>query len=235
VARGRDGEGLKGGRGTGTESLQHVVFLGFGLLLGLIAHEYAHAFAALRLGDLTPKLAGRLTLNPKRHVEVFGTLILPGILLLVVFFGGKPFAFAYAKPQPLNQYGFRKQDRQVILTSLAGPAANLVLALVFGALFRAVVGVGAVGALRLFLSDLVLVNVILAVMNLMPIPPLDASRVVATLLPPRPREVMTNLEPYGALFMLLIFFIISGPIFSFVRIIGNGVCQLVSGQHCIFG
>ena len=221
------------GKATSTISLEHVLFLAFGLVVGLIAHEYAHAFVALRQGDLTPKLAGRLTLNPKRHVEVFGTIILPGILLLVVLFGGSPFVFAYAKPQPLNQYGFRKQDRQVIMTSLAGPAANLVLALVFGALFRVVVSAGAAGALRTFLSDLVLVNVILAVMNLMPIPPLDASRVVATLLPPRPREVMTNLEPYGALFMLLIFFIISGPIFSFVRIIGNGVCRLVAGGSCI--
>jgi len=201
--------------------------------VGLIAHEYAHAFVALRLGDLTPKLAGRLTLDPRRHVEVFGTLILPGILLLVVLFGGKPFVFAYAKPQPLNQYGFRKQDRQVVLTSLAGPAANLVLAILFGGLFRVAANATSGGTLRLLLSDLVLVNVILAVMNLMPTPPLDASRVVATLLPPRPREVMTNLEPYGALFMLLIFFITSGPIFSFVRIIGNGVCRLVSGQSCI--
>ena len=201
--------------------------------MGLIAHEYAHAFVALRLGDLTPKLAGRLTLDARRHVEVFGTLILPGILLLVVLFGGKPFVFAYAKPQPLNQYGFRKQDRQVVLTSLAGPAANLVLAILFGGLFRVAANATSGGTLRLLLSDLVLVNVILAVMNLMPIPPLDASRVVATLLPPRPREVMTNLEPYGALFMLLIFFIISGPIFSFVRIIGNGVCRLVAGGSCI--
>jgi Zn-dependent protease len=213
--------------------VQHVLFLAVGLVLGLIVHEYTHAFVALRLGDLTPKLAGRLSMDPRRHVEVFGTLILPGILLLVVLFGGNPFVFAYAKPQPLNQYGFRKQDRQVILTSLAGPAANLVLALAFGALFRVAVTTDQVGWLRVLLSDLVLVNVVLAVMNLMPIPPLDASRVVAMLLPPKPREVMTNLEPYGALFMLLIFFIISGPIFSFVRVIGNGVCQLASGQPCI--
>ena len=221
------------GKATSTISLEHVLFLAFGLVVGLIAHEYAHAFVALRQGDLTPKLAGRLTLNPKRHVEVFGTIILPGILLLVVLFGGSPFVFAYAKPQPLNQYGFRKQDRQVIMSSLAGPAANLVLAVVFGALFRLAAGTEAVGLLPRLLADVVLVNVILAVMNLMPIPPLDASRVVATLLPPRPREVMTNLEPYGALFMLLIFFIISGPIFSFVRIIGNGVCRLVAGGSCI--
>ena len=213
--------------------MEHVIFLALGLLIGLAIHEFVHAFVALRLGDLTPKLAGRLTPDLRRHVEVFGTLILPGILLLVVLFGGSPFVFAYAKPQPLNQYGFRKQDRQVIITSLAGPAANVGLAIVFGVLFRLASSAGGGIVLLRFLADLVLVNVILAVMNMMPIPPLDGARVVATLLPPRPREVMTNLEPYGALFMLLIFFIIAGPIFSFVRIIGNGLCRLVAGVDCI--
>jgi Zn-dependent protease len=93
-------------------------------------------------------------------------------------------------------------------------------------------GTSSVTLVRLF-GDLVVANVIMAVMNIMPIPPLDGSRVVATLLPPRPREVMTNLEPYGALFMLVIFFIIAGPIFDFVRIIGNGICRLVAGVDCI--
>jgi Zn-dependent protease len=214
-------------------SLQNVLFLALGLLIGLVVHEYAHAFVALRLGDMSPKLAGRLTLKPRPHVEPFGTLVLPAILLLVVLFGGSPFVFAYAKPQPLNQWGFRKQDRQVVLISLAGPAANVALAVVFGLAFRvALHGTSSVTLVRL-LGDLVVANVIMAVMNIMPIPPLDGSRVVATLLPPRPREVMTNLEPYGALFMLVIFFIIAGPIFDFVRVIGNGICRLVAGVDCI--
>jgi len=215
-------------------SLRDVVFLAAGLLVGLVVHEYVHAFVALRFGDMGPKLAGRLTLRPRPHVEAFGTLLLPGILLLKVLFGGAPFVFAYAKPQPLNQWGFRKQDRQVILVSLAGPAANLVLAVVFGLLLRIVVQASSSATLFQLLRDLVIVNVILSVMNLMPIPPLDGARVVATLLPPRPREVMTNLEPYGALFMLVIFFIISGPIFSFVKVIGDGICQTVAGVDCVF-
>jgi Zn-dependent protease len=214
-------------------SIQNVLFLAVGLAIGLSVHEYVHAFVALRFGDMSPKLAGRLTLNLRPHVEPFGTLVLPGILLLVVFFGGSPFVFAYAKPQPLQQWGFKKQDRQVILVSLAGPAANLVLAVVFGLLFRVALEVSSSVVMLRLVADLLIVNVILAVMNLMPIPPLDAARVVATLLPPKPREVMTNLEPYGALFMLLIFFLISGPIFTFVRIIGNGICQVVAGVDCI--
>lgn len=215
-------------------SLRDVLFLALGLLIGLVVHEYVHALVALRFGDMGPKLAGRLTFKPRPHVEAFGTLLLPGILLLKVLFGGAPFVFAYAKPQPLNQWGFRRQDRQVILVSLAGPAANLVLAIVFGLLLRVAVQASSSATLIQLLRDLVIVNVILSVMNLMPIPPLDGARVVATLLPPRPREVMTNLEPYGALFMLVIFFIISGPIFSFVRVIGNGICQAVAGVDCVF-
>jgi Zn-dependent protease len=211
------------------DSVLWVVFLAASLAVGLVVHEYAHAFVALRLGDQTPRLSGRLTLKPRPHVEVFGTLILPGILLLVVLFGGPHFVFAYAKPQPLNPWSMRRPDQHVTLISLAGPAASLMLAFVFGALFRAAGG----GELGRLLGASLIVNVVLAAMNLMPIPPLDASRVVARYLPPRARDVMTNLEQYGALFMLLIFFIFSGPIFAFVRIIGNGICGLVAGIDCL--
>jgi Zn-dependent protease len=211
------------------DSILWVIFLAAGLAMGLVVHEYAHAFVATRLGDQTPRLSGRLTLDPRPHVEVFGTLILPGILLLVVLFGGSPFVFAYAKPQPLNPWSMRRPDQHVTLISLAGPGASLALAFVFGALFRAA-GQGELGRL---LGASLIVNVVLAAMNLMPIPPLDASRVVARYLPARARDVMTNLEQYGALFMLLIFFIFSGPIFAFVRIIGNGICGLVAGIDCL--
>lgn len=211
------------------DSVLHVVYLALGLAVGLAFHEYAHAFAALRLGDQTPRMSGRLTLNLRHHVEVFGTIILPAILLLIVLFGGSPFVFGYAKPQPLNPWSMRRPDQQVTLISLAGPAANVALAFVLGGLFRAF-GDGELGR---FLGDCLIVNVVLAAMNLMPIPPLDASRIVARYLPPRAREVMTNLEQYGALFMLAIFFIFSGPIFRFVAIIGNGVCRLVAGAACL--
>jgi Zn-dependent protease len=212
------------------DTVLSVVYLALGLLIGVIVHEYTHAAVATRLGDLTAKLAGRLTFDPRPHVEPFGTIILPGILLLVVLFGGQPFVFAYAKPQPLNPWAMKRPDQHVTLISLAGPAANVGLAFLFGVLFRIVGDGGELGSL---LSACVVVNVILAAMNLMPIPPLDASRVVARFLPARAQEVMTNLEQYGALFMLLIFFIISGPIFAFVRVIGNGICVLVAGDRCI--
>jgi Zn-dependent protease len=211
-----------------------VVFLAVGLAIGLSVHEFAHAWTANRFGDLTPRLAGRMTLNPRPHVDAFGTLILPSILLLVVLFsvgGGSPLVFAYAKPQPLNPFSLRRQDQQTTIIALAGPVANVVLAFAFGGLFRAL-GSSDVHIAR-FLADCLIVNVTLAAMNLMPIPPLDMARVVARFLPPRPREVLTNLEQYGALFMLLIFFIISGPIFDFVRAIANGICQAAAGGLCL--
>jgi Zn-dependent protease len=212
------------------QSALDVLYLAVGLGVGLVVHEYAHAWTAVRLGDFTPRQHGRLTLDPRPHVDPFGTLILPGILLLIVLFGGNPFVFAYAKPQPLNPWSLRRQDQHSTIIALAGPAANVGLAFVFGGLFRAVATSG--GQLRIFLADCLIASVILAAMNLMPIPPLDMSRIVARFLPPRAREVMTNLEQYGALFMLVIFFIISGPIFTFVRIIGNGICRATAGAPC---
>jgi Zn-dependent protease len=214
------------------DSVKAVVYLAAGLLIGLVVHEYVHAWVALRLGDVTPRQHGRLTLNPKAHVDPFGTIVLPGILLLVVLFGGhNPFVFGYAKPQQLNPWSLRKQDQHVTLISLAGPAANVVLAFVFGGLFRLIGGTGELGR---FVAACLVVNVVLAAMNLIPIPPLDMSVVVARYLPPRAREVMTNLQQYGALFMLVIFFIVSGPIFGIVRVIGNGICQITAGANCLF-
>ena len=211
-----------------TDTATFVVYLALGLLVGLVAHEYAHAYVATRLGDQTPRLHGRLTLNPRPHLDPFGSILLPGILLLVVLFGGNPLVFAYAKPQELNPWSLRRADHHATLIALAGPAGNVVLAFVLGGLWR----LGPTGELGRLVVACLSVNVILAAMNLMPIPPLDGARVVARFLPPRAAEVFRNLEQYGALFMLLIFFIVSGPIFTFVRVIGSGICRLVAGVGC---
>lgn len=213
------------------QSVEAVAYLGVGLLVALVVHEYAHAWMALRLGDATPRQAGRLSLDPRPHVEPFGTLVLPGILLLITLFGHGSFnyVFAYAKPQPLSPWSLRRQDRHVTLISLAGPAANVALALLFGGILRAAPGTGQVSRL---VAACLLASVSLAATNLFPIPPLDMSRVVARFLPPRAREVMGNMEQYGALFILLLFFIIPGPLFAFVRVIGNGICQATAGASC---
>jgi Zn-dependent protease len=211
-------------------SLRFAVYLAAGLLVGLVVHEYAHAFVALRLGDHTPKQAGRLTLDPRPHLDPFGSLLLPGILLLPVIFGNQLFpVFAYAKPQPLNPWALRRQDNDSTWIALAGPAANVALAFLVGLALRGVT----TGDLALFLAAVLQVNVTLAVLNLVPVPGLDGSRILVRFLPARAREVYTNLDQYLALFILVIFFILPGPIFAFVRVIGNGICGAVAGIDCL--
>jgi len=217
--------------GMSVHSALLVVYLAVGLLVGLVAHEYAHALVAVRLGDHSPRLQGRLTLNPRPHIDPFGTIVLPAILLLVVLFDPtKTFVFAYAKPMELNPWILRRRQAQALWIALAGPAANVLVAFVLGGAYRLVRVSG--GEVRTFIGACLLANVILAAMNLMPIPPLDGARIVTLYLPPRPAEVMRNLEQYGALFMIVIFFIISGPIITFAKAIGNGICQIVVGGRC---
>jgi Zn-dependent protease len=211
-------------------SLVFVVYLIVALGVALVVHEFAHAAVAVRLGDHTPRQAGRLTLNPRPHVDPFGTLILPAILLLPRLFGAALFPiFAYAKPQPLNPWNLRNQTTHGVFIAAAGPVANVVLAFVYGGLIR-LAGTGELGR---FLFAGLLVNVTMAAMHLIPFPPLDASRVLARVLSGRAQEVYMSWEPFGALFILVIFFIVPGPIFAFVRVVGRGICELAAGAACV--
>jgi Zn-dependent protease len=149
-----------------------------------------------------------------------------------VLFGRLLFpVFAYAKPFAVNPWNLRKQDRHVTLVTLAGPAANVVLAFIFGALYR--VTVPRTGQLAHFVADCLQVTVVMAVLQLVPIPGLDGSRLLVRALSGRARDVYQNLDPYCALFILLVFFIIPGPIIAFVGVIGNGICGVVAGVDCL--
>ena len=217
------------------QSVLNAIYIAAGLLIGLVAHEYARSWAAVRLGDHTPRSMGRLTLNPKPHVDPFGTLILPAITLLPVLVGHTfvpPLFlyFAYAKPAPVNPSGLRKPDQHGTLIALAGPAANAVLAIGCGALFGA--ELSNQQRARFFLACL-MVNVIMAVMNLVPLPPFDGARVIARFLSPRAREVFTGWDQYAPLIVIVIFFVLPAPLFAFVRAIGNGICTLVAGGACL--
>jgi Zn-dependent protease len=213
-------------------SVATVLYLAGGLLIGLVAHEFAHAWMAIRLGDQSPRVEGRLSLHPKPHVDPFGTLLLPGILLLPVLFGRLSLfpVFAYGKPYSVNPWRLRKPERDQTLIALAGPAANLLIAVACGGILRALHSPGAFGE---FVVRVLQVNVILAAFNLVPLPPLDASRVLVRFLPARAAEVYRSWDQYGALFILVIFFILPGPIFAFVDAIGNGICSLVVGGRCL--
>ena len=151
---------------------QSALFLYVIIILSAILHEYAHAWAALRQGDSTAKYAGRLTLNPLAHMDLWGTVIMP--LALLFFFN---MFFGYAKPVPINPYNFRDQRRGMIEVSLAGVGANFLVAIVLGLLVRFMPGF----FLNPFLLLVIIVNIWLGLFNLLPFPPLDGSKLLIAL------------------------------------------------------
>jgi Zn-dependent protease len=183
-------------------------------LLAITLHEAAHGLAADRLGDNTARLLGRVSLNPLRHVDPVGTVILPAVLMLM----STPFLFGWAKPVPVNFRKLRNPRRDMVLVAAAGPAMNLLLAVVGGVMLLGVPYIPDWG--RDWgdrnLVNLVRFNVILAVFNLWPIPPLDGGRIAVGLLPYRLAHPLARLEPFG-------FFIVLGLVFllpSLMRTLG---------------
>ena len=177
------------------------------LFLSIMIHEYAHAYVAYSLGDPTAKYAGRLTLDPIPHIDFFGTILLPMFLIL----SGSPFLFGWAKPVPINPHNLKDQEYGQAKVAIAGPAANLFLALIFGLLIRITVVNEALYFLMplipLFVA-IVFINILLALFNLLPIPPLDGSHILFTFLPDSAQNIKVFLQKYG--FFLLLGFIIFG-------------------------
>lgn len=211
------------------ETIRQISVLALPILVAIVFHEVAHGWVAYRLGDPTAARMGRLTLNPLSHIDPFGTVLLP-LLLIVV---GSPFVFGYAKPVPVNFYNLRSPKRDMIWVALAGPATNLVLALgsVFvlklffmpdfapdslSPLFQAIVN-----PVVLMLKYSILINVVLAVFNAFPIPPLDGGRVLVGLLPEPHSSTLARVEPYGFLILILLLMthvldLLMGPVVRFL-------------------
>lgn len=185
-------------------------------LIVIVAHEVAHGYVAYRLGDLTAKHAGRLTLNPIAHLDLVGSFILPALLIIT----SSPVIFGWAKPVPVNPYNFNDPRKGMLLTSLAGPGANFCLAVIFAAVLKT--GLFPANSLiGLFLLQGVIISLILGIFNMIPVPPLDGGNILASVLPQPQFQSFMRIGRYGfiIIFGLLYFGFFNKVIIPIVKIL----------------
>jgi Zn-dependent protease len=205
------------------------------IIPAIILHEVSHGYVAYLLGDPTAKNAGRLTLNPIAHVDIYGTILLPLFMFLVA-----GFAIGYAKPVPINPYLMSKTDYKtgMLLTGAAGPLTNICLAIISGLLFRLVNALGAPYIVAYVFAFFTLINLVLAFFNLIPIPPLDGSRVVQRFLTGRALDVYNSIERYGILIVLVVVFVLPrlvgiDVLTPYLNVTVRPISQLLTGQPLI--
>ncbi len=194
---------------TGRALIAEIAIVAVPILAAIIFHEVAHGAVAYAFGDPTAARHGRLTLNPLPHIDPVGTVLLPAVLLLApLALGTRPFLFGWARPVPIDPRHFRHPRRDVVLVALAGPATNLALAatsaLALAALPVSPDPTSLVWALRLMADASIRINCVLAVFNVLPIPPLDGGRVLTAILPLRAARALVGFERYGYVLLLLV-------------------------------
>src|SRR3989344_4142410 len=183
------------------------------LIMSIVVHEVSHGLVANLLGDPTAKYEGRLTLNPIKHLDPFGSVILPVMTFLI---GGV--IFGWAKPVPYNPYNLKNQRIGPALVGAAGPASNFLIAIIFALILR-FAGSYLTLPLLYIMSLIVLVNILLAIFNLVPIPPLDGSKVLFALFPPTLYEVESFLEQYGFIFLIVFIYLFWGKVASVISVL----------------
>jgi len=203
------------------------------LIFSVILHECAHGLAAERCGDPTARQAGRITLNPIPHLDPIGSIFLPGIMILINLVTGSGFIFGWAKPVPINPYNLNDPKRDMMWIGLAGPAANFAVALFLALLSRLLFpslaistpsALASLGVNILFYG--VALNLILGFINLIPIPPLDGSRILSGLLPEEYSYKLSRIEPFG--FMIILILLITG-ILNSIFMLGLRLSSLLTG------
>lgn len=199
------------------------VFYFFVLIFSIVIHEVAHGVAAEQQGDPTARMLGRITLNPIVHADLVGTIILPFLLVI----SGAPFFIGWAKPVPYNPALFRNERKGTRIVSIAGILVNFAIAIVVGGVIRLMAAVQ-VGNIQLFeiMSIIVLVNIVLGIFNLIPIPPLDGSRFLESILPERFGIFFRQYEKYGIIVLIIFLFVgvsFIGPVASFFYTLLTGI------------
>jgi len=185
------------------------------VLFAIVLHEVAHGWVADKLGDNTARFMGRLTLNPLKHIDPIGTILIPIVLLVA----GSPFLFGYAKPVPVNFGKLNNPKRDMIWVALAGPVTNLVLALISSIVLAIAVQMPASASwvtepLSLMCQASIIINMVLFIFNLLPLPPLDGGRVAVGLLPGPMAYQLSRLEPFG--FMIIVLLLVFGVLQSII-------------------
>jgi Zn-dependent protease len=204
-------------------SLQTIALWVLPVVFAITLHEAAHGYVAKMFGDRTAEMQGRITLNPLRHIDLVGTILVPGVLILAAKFGGPQFVFGWAKPVPVNFGNLRDPKRDMLWVAAAGPGANLAMAVLWALVLKAAAPGGIVESANLLLMAKIgiSVNLVLMALNLLPIPPLDGGRIAMSLLPMPAAHAFSRLEPFG--------------LFIIVGLLAFGLLDNVMGPLLRFG
>jgi Zn-dependent protease len=194
-------------------TIRHLIISIPALVLAIILHEVSHGYVANKLGDPTAKFMGRLTLNPLKHIDPVGTIMMP---VMLYYLSNGQFVFGYAKPVPINPQNFKNPRKDMAISAAAGPVTNILIAIISQIIFAYIImplstvfpqgiSFSVLGPVAMMLKSSIGINIILAVINLIPIPPLDGGRVLVGFLPYKQAISYSRIEPYGFIIVIILF------------------------------